>query len=171
MKRVILLSVALLLGGLGCTGKKAEKKAEKGAAKSAEQVQVKPPAMLQQGGASEKSGDVEYAPAAKPYLARQWAAFKKSEAVKYAPPGFQLEIFGEDEKGFIARGIVKGKTQEDIINFYISKLGKPTKKVQSPVMGNAVTLVWEGEKFSVMIQQKEGGVIVHYSKGKKGGAK
>ncbi len=154
MKRVILLSVALLLGGLGCTGKKAEKKAEKGAAKSAEQVQVKPPANLSH-----------------PAMAKQWEAFKKSEAVKYAPPGFQLEGFGEDEKGFIAWGNVKGKTQEDIVSFYTSKFGEPTKKVQNPVMGNAITLVWEGEKFSVMIQQKEGGVIVHYSKGKKGGAK
>ncbi len=149
MKRLSLVFAVLLL--VGCGGGKAEEKAEKGAEQRA---QIKPPANLSH-----------------PAMAKQWEAFKKSEAVNYAPPGFQLEGFGEDEKGFVAWGNVKGKTQEDIINFYTSKLGEPTKKAQNPVMGNAVTLVWEGEKFSVMIRQKEGGVSVHYSKGKKGGAR
>jgi len=84
------------------------------------------------------------------------------EAKEFAPPGFEPKFFGETEDGFTMVGVIRGKTQKEIAEFFISRLGKPSARF---VMGNQLHLSYKDAY--IVIHGKSGSIELYVMKGKK----
>ena len=144
MRRVFLIPVFLLLSCMpgGCQQRMAERMGERVVEKAIESQ------MKAAGGREVDIGSVNL----------------KGEAREYAPPGFRASFLGETEDGFMMAGVVKGKTQEDLAEFFISKLGKPSGRF---VMGDQLHLAWNDKDTYVVINGKSGSIELYVAKGKK----
>ena len=147
MKRLTLFVIVPFLSCMpgGCQQKMAEKVSEK----VGEQIVEK--ALESQMRKEGKSGKVDIG-----------SVNLKGEAKELAPPDFYPKFLTETEDGFIMAGLVRGKTQKEIEDFYVSKLGKPSGRF---VMGNQLHLSYENTY--IAIHGKSGSIEVYVMKGKK----
>ena len=147
MRRVIplifLLSLSCVPGG--CQ----QKIAEKVSGKVGEQIVEK--ALESQMRKEGKSGRVDVG-----------SVNLKGEAKELAPPGFHAKLFTETEDGFAMAGVVRGKTQKEIEDFYVSKLGKPSGRI---VIGDQLHLSYRDSY--IIMNGRSGSIEVYVLKGKK----
>ena len=155
MRRVIplifLLSLSCMPGG--CQRKIAQKVSEKITEKVTEKVGegIVEKALESQMRKEGKSGRVDIG-----------SVKLNDEEKKFAPPGFQPKFLTETEDGFILAGLVRGKTQKDIEDFYVSSLGKPAARM---VAGNQLHLSYKDAY--IAIYGRSGSIEIYIYKGKK----